>query len=62
MRISEVCTLKVANVHLEEHLILVHGKGDKERLENEYKETDEGKDLLELLDCIEKRDFDRTSM
>ena len=37
-------------------------KGDKERLENEYKETDEGKDLLELLDCIEKRDFDRTSM
>ena len=32
LRISEVCTLKVANVHLEEHLILVHGKGDKERL------------------------------
>ena len=32
LRISEVCTLKVANVHLEERLILVHGKGDKERL------------------------------
>ena len=32
LRISEVCTLKLANVHLEEHLILVHGKGDKERL------------------------------
>lgn len=32
LRISEVCTLKAANVHLEERLILVHGKGDKERL------------------------------
>ena len=32
LRISEACTLKVANVHLEERLILVHGKGDKERL------------------------------
>ncbi len=32
LRISEVCTLKLANVHLEERLILVHGKGDKERL------------------------------
>lgn len=32
LRISEVCTLKVVNVHLEERLILVHGKGDKERL------------------------------
>ena len=32
LRISEVCTLKLANVHLEEKLILVHGKGDKERL------------------------------
>jgi integrase/recombinase XerD len=32
LRISEVCTLKVANLHLEERLILVHGKGDKERL------------------------------
>ena len=32
LRISEACTLKLANVHLEERLILVHGKGDKERL------------------------------
>lgn len=32
LRISEACTLLVANVHLEEGLILVHGKGDKERL------------------------------
>ncbi len=32
LRISEACTLKVANVHFEERLILVHGKGDKERL------------------------------
>lgn len=32
LRISEVCSLKVANVHLNEGLILVHGKGDKERL------------------------------
>ena len=32
LRISEVCTLKVANVHLDDRLILVHGKGDKERL------------------------------
>ena len=32
LRISEVCTLKIANLHLEERLILVHGKGDKERL------------------------------
>ncbi len=32
LRISEACSLKVANVHFEEHLILVHGKGDKERL------------------------------
>lgn len=31
LRISEVCTLKLANLHLEERLILVHGKGDKER-------------------------------
>ena len=29
LRISEVCTLKVVNVHLEERLILVHGKGEK---------------------------------
>ena len=32
LRISEGCTLKLANLHLEERLILVHGKGDKERL------------------------------
>ncbi|MBO4533720.1 MAG: tyrosine recombinase [Treponema sp.] len=32
LRISEACDLKVANVHFEEHLILVHGKGDKERI------------------------------
>ena len=32
LRISEVCTLLLANLHLEERLILVHGKGDKERL------------------------------
>lgn len=32
LRIGEVCTLKLANLHLEERLILVHGKGDKERL------------------------------
>ena len=32
LRISEVCTLKTVNVHLDERIILVHGKGDKERL------------------------------
>ncbi len=32
LRISEACDLKIANVHLDEHLILVHGKGDKERI------------------------------
>ena len=32
LRISEACDLKIANVHMEEHLILVHGKGDKERI------------------------------
>lgn len=32
LRISEACTLLVANVHMEEGLILVHGKGDKERI------------------------------
>ena len=32
LRISEACDLKAANVHFEEHLILVHGKGDKERI------------------------------
>ncbi|MCQ2592196.1 MAG: tyrosine recombinase [Treponema sp.] len=32
LRISEACELKIANVHMNERLILVHGKGDKERL------------------------------
>lgn len=32
LRISEVCELKLVNVHIDEGLILVHGKGDKERL------------------------------
>ncbi len=32
LRISEACSLKVTNVHFDERLILVHGKGDKERL------------------------------
>ena len=32
LRISEACSLKVSNVHFEEQLILVHGKGDKDRL------------------------------
>ena len=32
LRISEACDLKLANVHMDERLILVHGKGDKERL------------------------------
>lgn len=32
LRISEACSLLVVNVHFEERLILVHGKGDKERL------------------------------
>lgn len=32
LRISEACELKVSNLHLEEGVILVHGKGDKERL------------------------------
>lgn len=32
LRISEACNLTTAHVHLNEHLILVHGKGDKERL------------------------------
>lgn len=32
LRISEVCNLKVSNVHLDEHIILVCGKGDKERI------------------------------
>ena len=32
LRISEACGLLLANVHLDEQLILVHGKGDKERI------------------------------
>lgn len=32
LRISEACDLKIANVHFDEKLILVHGKGDKERI------------------------------
>ena len=32
LRISEVCGLKTVNVHLDERVILVHGKGNKERL------------------------------
>ena len=32
LRISEACTLLLANVHLDEKLILVRGKGDKERI------------------------------
>lgn len=32
LRISEACTLTILNLHMEEHLILVHGKGDKERV------------------------------
>ena len=32
LRISEACSLKLANVHLDEKLIMVHGKGDKERI------------------------------
>ena len=32
LRISEACTLQLANLHLDEKLILVRGKGDKERI------------------------------
>ena len=32
LRISEVCGLLVQNLHLEERLLIVHGKGDKERM------------------------------
>ncbi|MCR4580757.1 MAG: tyrosine recombinase [Treponema sp.] len=32
LRISEVCNLKTVNVHMDERIILVHGKGNKERL------------------------------
>lgn len=32
LRISEAATLLVQNVHLDERMIIVHGKGDKERM------------------------------
>lgn len=32
LRISEASSLKVANLHLKERLLIVHGKGDKERM------------------------------
>lgn len=32
LRISEACSLKISDVHFDEQLILVHGKGDKERI------------------------------
>lgn len=32
LRISEACDLKIYNVHFKERIILVHGKGDKERI------------------------------
>ena len=32
LRISEACSLQVGNLHLKEMLILVRGKGDKERI------------------------------
>ena len=32
LRISEACSLLVSNVHFKEQLIMVHGKGDKERI------------------------------
>ena len=32
LRISEACSLKVENIHFTEQFILVHGKGDKERI------------------------------
>ncbi len=32
LRISEVCSLLLQNVHLDEHLLWVRGKGDKERI------------------------------
>ncbi|MCR4742733.1 MAG: tyrosine recombinase [Treponema sp.] len=32
LRISEACSLKISNVHMDEKIILVRGKGDKERL------------------------------
>ncbi|MCR5764182.1 MAG: tyrosine recombinase XerD [Treponema sp.] len=32
LRISEACSLLMGNVHFDEKLIIVHGKGDKERM------------------------------
>ena len=32
LRISEVCGLLVENLHMNERIVLVHGKGDKERI------------------------------
>ncbi|MCQ2588257.1 MAG: tyrosine recombinase [Treponema sp.] len=32
LRISEACDLLVSNVHMQERILLVHGKGDKERI------------------------------
>lgn len=32
LRISEACSLLVGNLHMKERIILVHGKGDKERI------------------------------
>lgn len=32
LRISEAATLQVSNLHLNEQLLIVHGKGDKERM------------------------------
>lgn len=32
LRISEACDLLISNVHLNEKILLVHGKGDKERI------------------------------
>lgn len=32
LRISEAATLQVSNLHLKERLLIVHGKGDKERM------------------------------
>lgn len=32
LRISEACTLKIQNLHMDENFILVQGKGNKERL------------------------------
>ena len=32
LRISEACDLKIINLNMDERIILVHGKGDKERI------------------------------